>query len=561
MKRPANQVLTDDARQSQNFFQSDHILRHYIDKYLDSAALDYMNPHLDRLGEEAGTRMDALSQKADQHSPTLQKRNQLGKTINQVDFHPAYKELLDIAAQSEMFYVKYHPRLRKQFSAHRHMLGFAAGQLYAMSELGVYCPLCMTDGAAHLLDRHAPDSIRERLLPKLSAKQGDELFTGAMFLTEKSGGSDVGRNLVSAEQEEGNRYQLNGEKWFCSNVNAEVIMALARTGSQDEGTRGLSLFLVEKELKDGFPNPMNIIRLKEKMGVRSMATGEVEFKDTIGVRLGAEGNGFKLMTEMINISRMYNSIAAIGGTRRAIIEAYQYLNHRVTFGKRAINHALVRKKFQELGSLYLGSFLLTWRTIRAMDAAEQGDEQEKQLLRLLIPMAKWQSAEESVYIVRECMELMGGNGYIEDFVMPKLLRDVNVLPIWEGSGNIIVLDILRASMKSEGLPLMIEQIRKAGKTSDLYGDLIQEQLGHLMEVWKELQELHSRDVVETTVKPLFKKLILLYEMALMIHGRDAESKTWIDPALEYLASTFNREVRMFEAVDKKEIDNLIGWNY
>ncbi|MDZ7715072.1 MAG: acyl-CoA dehydrogenase family protein [Balneolaceae bacterium] len=194
-----------------------------------------------------------------------------------------------------------------------------------MSELGVYCPLCMTDGAAHLVDRYAPEEVKKRLLPRLSAKEGDDLYTGAMFLTEKSGGSDVGRNLCTAQHIEGDKYKLNGEKWFCSNVNAEVILALARTDDIEEGTRGLSLFLVENNLPDGTRNPMNIIRLKDKLGVRSMATGEVELKDTIGIRLGEENNGFKLMAEMINISRLYNSVAAMSGTRRAIIEAWKYL--------------------------------------------------------------------------------------------------------------------------------------------------------------------------------------------------------------------------------------------
>ncbi|MDZ7682479.1 MAG: acyl-CoA dehydrogenase family protein [Fodinibius sp.] len=198
------------------------------------------------------------------------------------------------------------------------------GQLYAMSELGQYCPHCMTDGAAYLVEQFAEESDRARLLPKLGAKNGDKLYSGAMFLTEKSGGSDVGANLCTAEQVQGKRYRLNGEKWFCSNVNADVIMALARTGPVEEGTRGLSLFLVERELPGG-RNPMEIIRLKDKLGVRSMATGEVRFNDTVGKRLGAEGAGFKVMAQMINISRNYNSVAALAGYRRALIEAWQYL--------------------------------------------------------------------------------------------------------------------------------------------------------------------------------------------------------------------------------------------
>lgn len=556
-----NQVLTADSRRSQNFFQSDRILRHYLAKHLSDAAQTYINDKLDRLGNQAATQMDSLSLKADKQSPVLKKRSKYGSTINEVEFHPAYWELMDIATRSEMFYVKYDPELRERFKGYRHQLGFAAGQLYAMSELGAYCPLCMTDGAAHLVDQFATDEMKERLLPKLSAREGEKLYTGAMFLTEKSGGSDVGRNLATAEKMEGSRYRLNGEKWFCSNINADVIMALARTGDVEAGTRGLSLFVVEKILPNGNRNPMNIIRLKDKLGVRSMATGEVELQDAIGTRLGKENKGFKVMAEMINISRTYNSVAAVAGSRRAIVEAWQYLNHRITFGKRATEHALIRQKFHELGSLWLADLLLVWQAIRAMDAAENGNKTEQQLMRILVPMAKWRSAGQSVYIVRECMELMGGNGYIEDFVMPKLLRDVNVLPIWEGAGNIIVLDMLRAAEKSSGLELVINQIRSAADQSELYGDLINEQLGALLTTWNELKENGDRDVIEATAKPFFKELIELYQMALMILEHDEESETWIKPALHYMESSFSSRTDVKKPIDIDKVESLIGWEY
>lgn len=561
MPHSQNQILAEDARSSRNFYQSDLVLQHYLRKHLSDSSLKYMDEKLEKLGEQAATIMDGLSRKADKQGPVLQKRDEYGEEINEISFHPAYWGLMDIAARSEMFYVKYDPELRKQFAGQRHKLGFAAGQLYAMSELGAYCPLCMTDGAAHLVDRYAPENFKDRLLPKLTARKGEELYSGAMFLTEKSGGSDVGRNLCTAEQLEGNRYKLIGEKWFCSNVNADVIMALARTGDIEAGTRGLSLFLVEKYLPDGSRNPINIIRLKDKLGVRSMATGEVEFQDTIGICLGEENKGFKLMAEMINISRTYNSVAAIGGIRRAIIEAWQYLNHRITFGKKAVEHALVRQKFHELGSRYIADFLLVWRAIRSMDATEQGDEAEQELMRILVPMAKWKSAEESVYIVRECMELMGGNGFIEDFVMPKLLRDVNVLPIWEGSGNIIVLDILRATQKSDGLKLVIEQIRKAAGRSERYGSIIKERLDELLSVWQHLKKADNRDIIESTAKPLFKRLIHLYQIALLVEERDEQNNVWIDPGLAYLVSCLKDDLKVEEALSTEKVRELIGWDY
>lgn len=561
MSHPKNKVLTDDYYVSNNFFESDLILRSYLEKYVPQNAYMYMKESLVELGGKAATNMDELSKKADQNPPHLKKRNKFGITIDEIEFHPTYWELMDIAAESEMFYLKYHPAQAEEFSEVRHQLGFAAGQLYGMSELGQYCPHCMTDGAAFLIEKYGSKEDKERLLPRLGARDGNKLYTGAMFLTEKSGGSDVGANLSEAVQVEGDRYRINGEKWFCSNVNADVMMVLARTGPVEVGTRGLSIFLVEKNLPDGSQNPMDIIRLKDKLGVRSMATGEVQLNDTIGKRLGAEGQGFKIMAQMINISRNYNSVAALAGSRRAIIEAWQYLNHRVTFGKRAIKHALIREKFYELGAQYLADFLLVWRGLRAMDAAEEGDEKEQHLLRMITPMAKWWSAEQAVYAVRECMELMGGNGYIEDFVMPKLLRDINVLPIWEGSGNIIVLDMLRAARKSQGLSLIFGIIDETATKSEKYGKFFGEKLSEIKSIWNSIEDMEDQDQIEATAKPLFKQLIILFQMSLLIKERSSGSSDRFEIALQYLATTFDRSLDVRTPLELKQIKNLIGWDY
>jgi alkylation response protein AidB-like acyl-CoA dehydrogenase len=561
MSDPKNQVLTDDYRTSQNFYSSDLILHSYLKKHLPEEDLHYLDTRLGALGKRAATEMDELSMQADQQPPTLMKRNKYGLDLDKVEFHPAYWQLMDIAAESEMFYLKYHPDMDGRFDANRHQMGFAVGQLYAMSELGQYCPHCMTDGAAFLIEQFGDEEDKVRLLPKLGSRVGDGLYSGAMFLTEKSGGSDVGANLTEAEHIEGKRYKLNGEKWFCSNVNADVIMALARTGPVEEGTRGLSIFLVEKQLPNGDRNPMEIIRLKDKLGVRSMATGEVRFQDTIGKRLGNEGEGFKVMAQMINISRNYNSVAALAGFRRALIEAWQYLNHRNTFGKRAVEHALVRQKFYELGSQYLANFHLVWCGLRAMDAAEMGDQREQHLLRMITPMAKWWAAEQSVYAVRECMELMGGNGYIEDFVMPKILRDVNVLPIWEGSGNIIVLDMLRAAQKSDGLTIVFEMIEAAANESENHGELLHEKLSEIQAMWESIGSMGDREQVEATAKPLFRQLIVLFEMALLVQVKDGSNSVRNDIALKYLSEQFDSTLRRRKPLDYQQLEELIGWDY
>jgi acyl-CoA dehydrogenase len=559
-----NIVLQNNRKVSNNFFVSDRILQHYLKKNLSVPGQEYMQAKWLQTGKAAAAKMNEWSLQADKFSPELIKRNHLGETINEIRFHPAYDELLKVAVASEMFRVKWQPSLRKQFDTEKHRLGFVSGYLYAMSEAGQYCPLCMTDGVARLIDTFCEREDKERLLPHIYADEVNDLYTGAMFLTEKSSGSDVGANIVTAAKIKDKLYHLNGEKWFCSNANAEIIFVLARTDDKIPGTKGLSIFMVEKYLPSGERNPMDIIRLKDKLGVRSMASAEIMLTDTIGKMAGEEFEGFKVMTEMINLSRLYNSVAALSCARRALIEAYQFLSFRELFGKNALEHALIRTKLTELSALHIANFYLVWRTIKTLDNADGGNEEEKQLFRFINPMTKRWSAETGVYIVRESMELMGGLGYIEDGVMPKLMRDVMVLPIWEGSGNVIVLDMLRALTKSKGFEILCKEISRIAKVSNEHGNPIaigwmEEKLAELISFAALLKNL-AQDELEATAKVFFDKVTSLYQIALLINALDEESKEWIVPAINFLKEKFSStELKIMHPLSTDAVKKMVGW--
>ena len=561
-----NTVLESGHRKSSNFYRSDLILEHYLHTQLSARSLAYMNERLDRLGAQAACEMDELSMTADKQGPVLHKRNFFGETVNEIRFHPAYWQLAKIAVESEMFRVKWEPELRSRFQEERHRLGFAAGLLFAMGESGLYCPLCMTDGVAVLIDRYCTEEDKGRLLPHIYTDNAEELYTGAMFLTEKAGGSDVGANLVTATTTDGDYWHLNGEKWFCSNANANIIFALARTRPEIQGTRGLGIFLVEPTLPDGSPNSFDIVRLKDKLGTRSMASGEFLLQDTKATLVGGETEGFKIMTDMINLSRLYNSVAALAGMRRSLIEAYQFLKFRATFGKPALSHPLIRTKLLELGALHLSHFYLTWRAIEALDKSENGNESEAALIRLLTPMTKKATAEIGVYIVRESMELMGGMGYIEDGIMPKLMRDVLVLPIWEGAGNIMVLDMLRAVLKSEGLGVMLKEIDAAFKTSveiEAGDERWQFAITELRALEGLLHQLptQAEEVVQATAKPAFERLTQLYQLACLLKYRDEASAAWIDLACSFLLEKLTHSRQGFVKVPSlDEVEVILGWD-
>ncbi len=559
-KYPAekNRVLPESFQPGINFYQSDLMLQDWLQRELSVVALSYMHSKLDRLGEEAAGVMNEYSLNADKYPPVLQPRNAYGEDINEIKFHPDYWKLMNIAVASEMFHVKWDKELQTKLGDERHQLGFSAGYLYAMSESGQYCPLCMTDGVARLIQRYCNEEDKARLLPKIATLNPKELFTGAMFLTEKAGGSDVGANIVTANYYKDDLYHLNGEKWFCSNANADLIFVLARTDASIEGTKGLSIFLVEKYLSDGSRNPIRMIRLKDKLGVRSMASAECFLTNTVGKLVGKEGEGFQVMADMINLSRLYNSIAAISASRRALVEVYQFLSHRVSFGKKAIEHALVRQKLAELGAIQVANFYITWRAIQALDKADNGDEREAHLLRLLTPMIKRCTAAEGVYVVRESMELMGGLGYIEDTVMPKLMRDVMVLPIWEGAGNIMLLDMLRASFKSKGLQIMFEEIGMYIQLDAEYATILNKELLKLTAFERLVSQ--EKEVMEAAAKPLFERLTLLYKIALLIRHKNEYNEAWIAPAINQLIQKIQPSEDVFAAPMSKEgVDALMAW--
>lgn len=556
----SNRVLPENYRESGNFFTSDRILRDYLRTALPEAAAAYMTPLLQRLGRQAATTLEAQSLVNDKQGPELVKRNKYGETINEIRFHPAYWEMMRAAVESEMMRVKWEPQLRNRFGAVRHHLGFAAGMLFAMAESSQYCPLCMTDGVALLIDRFCSEEDRARLLPRIYTDKAEEFFTGAMFLTEKAGGSDVGANLVEARHIEGATYSLHGEKWFCSNVNADIIFALARTPDAPPGTRGLSIFLVEKNLPDGRRNPIEIVRLKDKLGTRGMASAECLLDGTIGTLVGKETEGFRIMAEMINLSRLYNSVAAVAGGRRALVAAYEFVSFRHSFGQTAIDHALVRAKLWELGALHLANFHMVWRAVRALDAAAQGDDSEAELLRLLTPMLKRETAENAVYTARESMELMGGMGYIEDTVVPKVMRDVMVLPIWEGAGNIMLLDMLRALRKSRGLSLIAKEITEAATRNNRFGGWMVDELRSILE-GIEGAAAKPRDELEYQAKGLLLRLTKLYQVALLIAAEAEHNGERIGLAVLWLVQGLQPEWTRSAPPTRKEIDVLMGWEF
>jgi len=416
---------------------------------------------LSRMGEVASQRMDELAQVANRQGPVLIQYDKRGQRIDRVVFHPAYHELERIAYEDFAIAACTHREGALGWPGKvPQQVKFALGYLGMQAEAGVFCPVSMTDALARVLECHASEPFRRRFLPALTAMKMDELKHGAMFLTEKQGGSDVGLTATIARPRPGENFaddtlqpqwELWGDKWFCSNVSADLILTLARPEGAPAGTRGLGLFLVPRMLDDGTRNAYTINRLKDKLGTRSLATGEVTLHGAQAYLVGHLGRGFVQMTEMINLTRIWAAFGSLAAMRRSFLEALAYTRERVAFGRPLAEHPLMRRQLVDLLIEVEGCAALAFETVAVLERVDRhGVEEDRRLLRILTPLSKYYIPKRGEYVTIEALEMLGGNGYIEEWANPRLLRDAIVNVVWEGSSNVIVLDVARA-MAREGV--------------------------------------------------------------------------------------------------------------
>ena len=440
-----------------NFFSADTDLSFILKRHLSEEDYERAEIILSEMGAVSSQKMDSLAESANRQGPVLMQFDKKGQRIDEVIFHPAYHELERIAYQDFAIAACSHRDGALGWRGRiPQPVKFALGYLGMQAEAGVFCPIAMTDALARVLERYASEALKHRFLPPLTALTIDELQQGAMFLTEKQGGSDVGLTTTVAKLRSGiedglqPEWELWGDKWFCSNVSADIILTLARPEGAPAGTRGLGLFLVPKTLEDGTRNAFTINRLKDKLGTRSLATGEVTLNGAQAYQVGTLNRGFVQMTEMINLTRVWAAIGSLAAMRRSFLEALVHTRGRVVFGRTLAEHPLMRRQLVDLLIEVEGCAALAFETAAVLERVDShGAEEDQRLLRILTPLGKYYIPKRGEYVTLEALEMRGGNGYVEDWVNARMLRDSIVNVVWEGSSNVIVLDVARA-MAREG---------------------------------------------------------------------------------------------------------------
>jgi acyl-CoA dehydrogenase len=433
-----------------NFFRADSALADLLRIHLPEVLFRHIEPHLDRLGGLAGGHLDECARLADRHVPVLHQRDRFGRDVQWIEYHPAYREL-ERAAFGE--FGIHAMSLRKGIMGWPEKYPVVAKHaftfLFNQAEFGLGCPINVTDGCAKLLANFGSEALKAKYLDGLLATDMERLTQGGQFMTEKEGGSDVG-TLTTSAVAEGDHWRLHGEKWFCSNADAKVVMLLARPEGAGPGTRGVGLFLMPRTLDDGSPNHYRIVRLKDKLGTRSMASGEIKLEGAIAYAVGKLDRGFVQMAEMVNSSRLSNGVKSTALMRRAWHDAMAVAQNRVVFGSRIIDLPLARRQLMKITLATEQALSMSFLTADALDRAEAGSQDAALLLRILTPTLKFRATRDARKVCGDAMEMRGGIGYIEEFANARLLRDAHLGSIWEGTGNIVAIDALKRAVGRHG---------------------------------------------------------------------------------------------------------------
>lgn len=436
-----------------NLFGCDPELARLLALYLPDAVCRAWLPTLERLGARAGGELDTLALSADKNPPVLASRTRRGEDRQRILKHPDYVALERVAyaelGLASMSHVADGPPP---------LVKYALTYLFVQAEFGLCCPVSMTDSLTRTLRKYGAPELVERYLPSLTSRDFDSLYQGAMFMTEQAAGSDVARTRTVARQKDG-AWTLHGDKWFCSNPDADLAMVLARPEDAPEGMAGVSLFLLPKHRPDGSRNAYRIVRLKDKLGTRSMASGEITLEGATAYLIGEVGRGFQQMADMVNMSRLSNGVRAAGLMRRGLNEALFVARQRQAFGKRLVDMPLMQRQLLKLMLPAEQARSLFMQIATLLPRSDAGDREAQQCVRIFTPLIKFRACRDARRATGDAMEVRGGVGYIEEWSDARLVRDAHLGSIWEGTSNIVALDIARAVTREGALEPLARHLR------------------------------------------------------------------------------------------------------
>lgn len=486
-----------------NWYDVDPDLQATIRRYVPAEDVPAADERLRDVGALIGGPVAERAEMTDRNPPKLERFDRWGNEVNRVVHHPgALQTKRDLWESGRR-----HSRNGRQNS----VVGSASGYLLDQAETGMGCAVGMTGGVAGLVASFGSEEVKSHFMPHFTTDDYDQFWDGAMFLTERDGGSDLGgATKTRATHVDGDLWVLNGFKWFCSNVDAQAIATLARPEGAAEGTAGIALFVVPRVRRDGSPNGVHIRRLKDKLGTKAVPTGEVDFADAEAYLLaggrsardaGADGKGMgRMMGGMVQGSRLGVAFMGLGIARRSFLESAIYAAHRRAWGNQIEAFPMVRETLVRMLMELEAAAALCFEASAASDSRDTG------LWRILPTLAKYRATRRGVQLASAAVEIHGGNGYIEDWPLARQLRDGQCHPIWEGTENIIAIDVVRAIEREGALTPLLARVERALADADhpvlapvretigAYSAEAQEAIAYVAGAPKDVARLHPRRI-------------------------------------------------------------------
>ena len=430
-----------------NQYDSDSLLREYLERTLPPELLQRFEPEYRELGALSGGELFQASRADLENEPVHTVWDAWGNRIDHVEVTEVWKRAQIICAEHGLVAAGYDSELGPYARIHQHVLNYVV-----QASLDTYnCPLAMTDGAARTLLDSGNQTLIDHALPRLLSRDPATMWTSGQWMTERIGGSDVAQTETVARRD-GDTWRLYGTKWFTSATTADMALTLARPEGNPPGGRGLAMFYLELRDENGRLRNLHINRLKDKFGTRKLPTAELALEGVVAVPVAGLENGVRNITPMLNITRTWNAVGAILGMQRAVALTRDYAKKREAFGALLVDKPLHIDTMAGMVAETQGAFLLAFRVVELLGRIESGEASDAEQLvsRLLTPIGKLTTGKQAVSVASEALESFGGAGYVNDTGLPQLLADAQVLPIWEGTTNVLSLDTLRA-LKQDGV--------------------------------------------------------------------------------------------------------------
>jgi len=532
-----------------NQYAQDRFLQQYLARVLPGDVLSAVEAEYTELGALSASLYE--EQVADRlNEPVHTAFDPWGNRVDTIEVSPLWKKAQVICAERGMVAAGYEQTYAEFSRVHQFAMNYIV-----QPSLDVYsCPLAMTDGAARTLLDSGHQQLIDKAVPRLTSRDPQTMWTSGQWMTERTGGSDVGTSETIAREQDG-RWSLHGTKWFTSATTSEMALTLGRPEGNGPGGRGLALFYVE--LRDDAGRLRNIVvnRLKDKFGTRKVPTAELTLDGTPATLMGEAKNGVRAITPMLNITRTWNAICAASGMRRALALVRSYADKRNAFGALLRDKPLHVDTMATLSAETAGATLLAFRAVELIGRKETGEasDQELLMLRALTPIVKLTTGKQAVAVASEALECFGGAGYVEDTGLPRLLADAQVLPIWEGTTNVLSLDLLRALADEGTLQALAEEAgtrlaRVSSSELKQCATTAREAMAHASD-WIASQ-LSQRSAVEAGARRFALtigrtlELVLLAEHAQWCLDNDKDARYAVAAARRFAASGVDRIVNM-----------------